>query len=83
MARKDDTAWTAHLVDVSLEGLGLVLSRRFEPGTILSLEVPGACGSLRTLLGRVVNVRAMPDRTWRVGCRLINPLTDEDLQALR
>jgi hypothetical protein len=83
-ARQDkDLHWPATLVDVSSQGVGLVLSRRFERGVSLAIEVPQhAEQPADTLLARVVCVELLPDGRWRHGCQLMSPLGSEELTAL-
>jgi hypothetical protein len=75
--------WEATVRDISLEGLGLILNRRFEPGVILAIELPRAReASFHLVLARVVRVMPQENNRWLVGCRLVNPLTREELRAL-
>jgi hypothetical protein len=76
-------AWSGKVRDISLGGLGLVLTRRFETGTVLSLELsePVAGGPQRFLV-RVVRVQAAPDHQWVLGCVLLSRLSEEKLRTL-
>ena len=75
--------WPARVRNVSADGLCLVLRRRFEPGTGLAIEVPGAEGeSPSTLLARVVRVRAGADGCWMLGCAFVSPLGEEEILGL-
>src|SRR5205814_2331971 len=75
--------WMARVRDISTGGLCLVLSRRFERGAGLAIEVPGADGeSPSTLLARVMHVRAEAGGGWALGCAFVSPLSDEELEAL-
>src|SRR6266852_5573405 len=68
-------SWPAVVRDMSRTGLGLIIDRRFEPGTALRLEWhadPDAV--LPPLLGRVVRVSQAPDHRWCHGCTLIGEL---------
>jgi hypothetical protein len=79
-----EASWDAAVRDISTEGIGLVLGRRFEPGVLLSVEVPdNSDGQTRLLLARVVHATARPEGGWLIGCALLNPLTDDEVQALR
>jgi len=73
------------------EGLKLNLNRRFEPGTLLAIEVNVTKEELvhvqhsaisRFFLAKVVRVVRRRDRKWTLGCRLIKKLNDEDLDTL-
>jgi hypothetical protein len=58
--------------DISSEGIGLLLGRRFEPGAMLSIELTDAhVERPRLLLARVVHAE------------LVGPLSDEEVHALR
>lgn len=83
-ARADDgPAWEGSVLDISVGGLRLVLSRRFEAGTVLSLEVdPRASGCPQRLLVRVVRVESAPGQKWLLGCALLSRLSQEKLQTL-
>jgi serine/threonine protein kinase len=75
--------WAAKVQDVSVGGLALFVSRRFEPATVLAVELaatneePG-----RRLLVRVVRVQALSPRRWLIGCVLANPMSDDEVQAV-
>jgi PilZ domain-containing protein len=82
-AVKDDP-WPARVRDISAGSIGLHLTRRFEPGTLLVIELEKKEMALtHTLVARVVN--AIPSQTgtgWMVGCTLANKIAEDDLQAL-
>jgi hypothetical protein len=70
--------------DVSLAGIGLLVDRRFAPGTMLVLtpEQPNGRGAL-VLSARVVHATQRCGSEWLVGCLFARPLSDEALKALR
>src|SRR5262245_13730873 len=82
-AVKDDP-WPARVRDLSTGSIGLHLTRRFEPGTLLVIELEKKELALsHTLVARVVD--AIPSQTgtgWMVGCTLANKIAEDDLQAL-
>lgn len=79
-----ETSWDAVVRDISAEGIGLMLGRRFEPGVLLSIELPdNSDGQPRLLLARVVHATTRSEGGWLIGCALLNPLTDDEVQALR
>jgi hypothetical protein len=85
LTARDDSivSWNGKLRDISLGGVGLVLSRRFEAGTVLSLELTAAAeGAPQRFLVRVVRVLPEPDHKWLLGCVLLSRLSQEKLQAL-
>jgi len=80
-AVKDDP-WPARVRDLSAGSIGLLLTRRFEPGTLLVIELEKKAQSLsHTLVGRVVHA-TQSTNGWMVGCTLANKIADDDLQAL-
>jgi hypothetical protein len=80
-AVKDDP-WPARVRDLSSGSIGLVLTRRFEPGTLLVIELEKKAANLsHTLVGRVVHATAQTNG-WMIGCTLANKLAEDDLQAL-
>jgi hypothetical protein len=81
-AVKDDP-WPARVRDLSSGSIGLLLTRRFEPGTLLVIELEKKAASLsHTLVGRVVHATQYSAGGWMVGCTLANKIAEEDLQAL-
>lgn len=78
-----DSQWPGQVVDLSAGGVGVLLPRRFETGTVLSIEVQEKEGEgTRHLIGRVVRVTRGPDNRWLLGCTFVRPLTEDDVQAL-
>lgn len=72
--------WPARLRDVSQTGLGLLTSRRFEPGTLLTVELADeAHNNQRQFLVRVVHVRPTLVRKWVIGACFDRRLSDEEL----
>jgi serine/threonine protein kinase len=75
--------WPLVVQDVSASGIGLLLARRCEPGTELSVEVVlGATRTVWTLQVRVVRVRKDNYGHWMHGCAFLEPLNEEELAAL-
>jgi hypothetical protein len=78
-----ETAWEATVRDISCDGIGLLLGRRFEPGALLAIEVnEGNEGRKRLLLARVAHATQQPEGHWLIGCTLVNPLTKDEIQLL-
>lgn len=81
MQREAD--WQATVRDISCSGIGLVLPRRFEPGSLLAIELTEATeGRRRLLLGRVARAVPQPEGDWLIGCTMANPLTEDEVQLL-
>jgi serine/threonine protein kinase len=77
-------ACLARVQDVSASGIGLIFSRPFEPGTLLSIELPRIdLKPIRTLFASVVQAHEHPPAKWIVGCAFSQELNDSDLRALR
>jgi hypothetical protein len=76
-------AWAATVRDLSTGGVGIIVNRRFEPGTLLSIELQDAEQTVnRNLLVRVVRVTRDGDDRWLLGCAFTSKLTDAELLAL-
>lgn len=80
---EEDGPLPAKVLDSSAGGLGLLVNRPFENGTILSIELPCTGGhSSRTVLARVVHARGKQGSYWILGCAFTSQLTEEDLRSL-
>jgi hypothetical protein len=75
-------SWPARIGDISAGGLCLVLHRRFEPETLLLVELPDGPDSTRSVLARVQRVDAIGREQWKLGCSLMGELGRDDLRAL-
>jgi eukaryotic-like serine/threonine-protein kinase len=75
--------WRARIKDISTAGIAILVHRRFEPGTVLILNVQGQ-GALRPrqLLMRAVRVARTAPREWLIGCTLVHKLTEEAVKEL-
>ncbi len=71
----------ARVVDVSGGGIGLILAQPLEPGVRLNVE-PEATHLPFEILADVVHVTALPDGTWRCGCALVWPLSEDEVRLL-
>jgi serine/threonine-protein kinase len=72
----------ATVVNVSKQGLGLVVDGELLEGTQFALLAPcSSADDSRILSAEVVRVRAQPGATWYVGCRLITLLSDAEVQS--
>jgi serine/threonine protein kinase len=80
-----DKPWKARIKDISARGIGLLMTRRFEPGTVLLLELQGEPRPLgpSRLLVRVMRVKEQSGRQWLVGCQLAYKLCPSELQGLQ
>jgi eukaryotic-like serine/threonine-protein kinase len=75
--------WQTDVQDISLTGLRMELDRRFEAGTVLTLEIQNERGGgAARLLAQVRWVREAMDRKWSIGCSFHRSLTDAELETL-
>jgi hypothetical protein len=76
-----DTGWLGKVRDVSTGGIALTLTRPFEAGTILILELEAEATELRRVI-EVVHAAPETDGHWVIGCVFANPLGEDELQIL-
>jgi hypothetical protein len=71
--------WQATVLDVSTRGVRLLLTRKVEAGTPLTITLPGAPveGRRRVLGARIVRVFET-DTGWAAGCLLLGRKLSED-----
>jgi len=76
---KEEVLCVARIQDICRQGVRLLLMRRFEPGTLLSLEVPGKSQETPLLVrARVIHVIPYPDGSFALGCAFSRLLTEEE-----
>jgi c-di-GMP-binding flagellar brake protein YcgR len=82
-ASDDPRQFPAKVLDISASGVGLLVDRAVENGTLLSVELHNApATTAKILLACVVHMRRQSDTAWALGCNFIRSLSEEDLQAL-
>jgi hypothetical protein len=75
--------WRGEVRDISVGGVGLVLERRFEPGTVLAVVLGGDSSRAgRPLLVRIAHTRALRGRRWQLGCVFLSRLSSDQLESL-
>lgn len=74
--------WPLVVRDLSAGGIGVLLARRFELGTELTIELSTGPDEPRRLATRVVRIVPESVGHWVHGCAFRNPLTEEELDAL-
>ena len=74
--------WFAWVRDVSTQGIGLVVDRRFAPGTPMLVELQTDDGLTCTVTARVVRASAEGDAEWLIGCTFAHELDDAELDRL-
>jgi hypothetical protein len=68
---------------MSAGGLAMVLSRRFEPGTLLVVEIFDDLAQIMEIfLVRVARVERLAERAWLLGCSLARNIDESELFAL-
>ena len=76
--------WWGELRNISSGGLAVRVSRPFEPGTLLIIELSDKTKRLtRSFPVQVVHSNAEGNRLWIIGCEFLRPLSEESLQTLR
>ncbi len=81
---RDEVSWSARVRDISRGGVNLQLNRSFEPGSVLSLDVPlGPDHTPRTLQVKVVHAQAQGPGRWSLGCAFDTMLGEEDLLSFQ
>jgi PilZ domain len=76
------TAWMGRVRDVSPVGIGLSMSRRFEPGSALIVELATGPDGVLGLPARVVHATLEKNGRWIIGCAFATPLSQVELQRL-
>jgi serine/threonine protein kinase len=77
-----DKLWVGQVVNISEVGLCLELNRRFERGVMLSVQLD-AQSNQRSVIACVAWVRQLGPDSWKLGCRLAQPLSELEIHALR
>ncbi len=83
LQRFADRAWSGQVRNISQSGLCLELSRRFEPGALLTVVLEGPESSRRTVVARVMWVRQDVPKKWTLGCQFDRPLCEFEVEGLR
>jgi hypothetical protein len=70
--------------ELTAGGIGLMIKRRFEPGTLLAVELQSSTTDFsRTLVARVIHAKSQGGGDWVIGCILASKLDEEELESLR
>jgi hypothetical protein len=78
-----DDRWPATITNISLGGLCVRVSRRFERGASLAIGLGGPSGGEGGLIfARVVHARPAADGGWNLGCQFVTELTEDELFRL-
>lgn len=83
-AQSGESWGLAGVSDMSATGIGLILEVRMEPGTMVTIEVPGAePGQPAMIPARVTNVTPLDNNQWRHGCVFVHKLNEDELKTLK
>jgi len=82
LQRMPDKTWPGHVLNLSENGLCLELTRRFEPGSLLTIVLEGGQHSRRSLVARVMWVKPAKEKSWKMGCQFDQPLCAFEIQDL-
>ncbi|HLJ93333.1 MAG TPA: PilZ domain-containing protein [Gemmataceae bacterium] len=80
---RDYIFWTAQARDVSATGIRLVVGHRFEPGTMLAIELLSPHQNMaREVAARVIYATELGGNGWVIGCEFAIRLSPSELAAL-
>ncbi|MBY0527398.1 MAG: PilZ domain-containing protein [Gemmataceae bacterium] len=82
LGRSDHFWWFAKTLDLSAEGIGLVLRNGFEPGTGLIVELSSTDGNFTLAVEAQVVHSSQEPAGWVIGCVFNRKLTDAELRSL-
>lgn len=76
-------SWTARVQDISVSGIGLIVTHPVQPGASLGVDLQSPDQELTyTLMTQVVHARPQADGTWMLGCSFARSLSEDELQSL-
>ena len=82
-AEEAASGWPAKVRDISAGGVGLSVGRRFEPGSVLLIELTsGEDETSYVAPVRVVHATLDGDGRWILGCAFTRRLDDEQMRSL-
>jgi hypothetical protein len=73
----------AWVLNLSAQGIGLILTRAVAAGTFVVIQIKSNDPSKTyELTAHVAHCTSLPHGEWNVGCELVNVLSSEDLDLL-
>lgn len=75
-ARPEDFWWRGRVRDISHNGIGLLVSRFFPPGTQLVIEPLAKQETFQTQVVRVIRSMRHPSGAWLLGCEFAPHASD-------
>jgi PilZ domain len=84
IAKDRGLSWLGKIVNISLTGLCLECTRRFQSGTFILVELEAKKQHAPVRLPAcVIHSRQLPSGGgWAIGCEFMQKLSDQDLKAL-
>jgi hypothetical protein len=81
LSSDDQVLQRAWILDLSLKGIGMELSRPLKPGQLVIISIrSNDATNLHELSALVKHCNAVPQGAWYVGCELMVPLSPEELE---
>ena len=81
LSSDDQEFQRACILDLSLKGIGMELSRPLKPGQLVIITIrSNDAANLHELSALVKHCNAVPQGAWYVGCELVVPLSPEQLE---
>lgn len=75
-------ALTAHMRNISVGGINLLVEQNYRPGDLLSIHLPASADEApTTVLACVVHVTPLDGDCWALGCTFARELSEQDLQS--
>jgi hypothetical protein len=72
----------ARVENVSIRGIGLIMTREFKPDTLLIIELARRDGTCVAISSRVTQSLKAGGACWKIGCEFDSPLSQELLKTL-
>jgi hypothetical protein len=79
---EDQEFQRAWVLDLSVKGIGLQLTRPLKAGTLVVIQMKSSQKKIYDLAAQVAHATAMSCGDWVVGCELIQRLSQEELDDL-
>jgi hypothetical protein len=78
-----EAGWSATIRDISEGGVLVHVTRRFEKGTPLAIELPGnQADEPSVVFVKVVHIKRLDNGGWALGCKFFYELGEDELQRL-
>jgi hypothetical protein len=83
VANGDSGVHPAQVLNISANGVGLLVSQPIQTGTLLNVDMfPAGGAAKKTMLSCVVHVNSQGADQWALGCNFIRELNESDLNGL-